>query len=234
MHLLRSAPSVLALALLVTQLPAAEPTEVKTLLTERGKLLLSEDFNQPLGKEWKAGKGKWEIVEGALQAKELKTDMHGAVARHSLVANNFVIQYAFKVDGAKQTSLSINDANGHCCRVLVSAKSFTVQKDSNDKNLTDISQILEKRELALKAGEWHTLLLELQGKEIVARLDGDLTVFGAHDALDVKKVNFGLTVAGESVSFKNLRVWEATPNKTWEATKAKLLEAKSKAAAGSK
>jgi hypothetical protein len=29
-------------------------------------------------------------------------------------------------------------------------------------------------------------------------------------------------VADESASFKDLRVWEATPKKDWEATKAKL------------
>ena len=39
----------------------------------------------------------------------------------------------------------------------------------------------------------------------------------------MKKANLGLTVAGEWAVFKNLRVWEASPGKDWEANKAKLL-----------
>jgi hypothetical protein len=40
-----------------------------------------------------------------------------------------------------------------------------------------------------------------------------------------EKANFGFTINGQSVSFKNLRVWEATPNKSWAETKAKLASA---------
>ena len=56
--------------------------EPKTQMTERGKLLFADEFNQPLSKEWRSAKGKWEIVEGALKGAELKSDMHGAVTRH--------------------------------------------------------------------------------------------------------------------------------------------------------
>src|SRR5205814_10065220 len=89
---------------------AAEPaSEPKPLLTERGKLLVSDDFNQTLSKDWKMGKGKWEIVDGALKGSELKADMHGATNRRTLAFQNVVIQYSFKLEGAKTTSLSIND-----------------------------------------------------------------------------------------------------------------------------
>ena len=55
------------------------------------------------------------------------------------------------------------------------------------------------------------------------RSDGRLSrAFGSHNGIDVKKTNFGLTVGGGSVSFKDLRVWEALPNQAWEATRARL------------
>ena len=34
-----------------------------------------------------------------------------------------------------------------------------------------------------------------------------------HDAINGEKIDFGLPVSGDSVSFDNIRVWEATPAK---------------------
>ncbi len=216
-------------ALLPFHLRAAEPApEAATLMTERGKLLYSNELTQPLSKDWRAAKGKWEIVDGTLKAAELKADKHGAVARHELPVQNAIIQYSFKLDGARQTSLSINDAKGHCCRVVITPTGFAVRKDSHDHNVADKAIELDKRSLPLVPGEWHTLVLELSGKEIVASIDGRAVALGAHESIDVKKANFGLTVAGESVAFKNLRVWEALPGKNWEAVRTKLLRAREK------
>jgi hypothetical protein len=62
----------------------------------------------------------------------------------------------------------------------------------------------------------------MAGKDMVARLDGKDVAFGSHDGLVVPKASVGFTVQGESVSFKNLRVYEGTPLKSWEETRAKL------------
>ncbi|MFO0967780.1 MAG: family 16 glycoside hydrolase [Gemmataceae bacterium] len=195
--------------------------EPKTLMTERGKLLHSEDFNKPPVKEWKVGKGKWEVVDGVLRGSELKSDMHGAVMRYLLDFDAIVIQYDFRLDGAKQTTLSINAPKGHICRVVVNAAGISVRKDQ-DKKKKEKGEILGAVKTPISPGAWHTLVLELKGKEMVASLDGKHVAYGTHDAIDVKKANFGLTVAGESASFKNLRVWEAQANKSWDATRAKL------------
>jgi hypothetical protein len=166
-------------------------------------------------------------VDGAIRGSELKADMHGAVTRHAMPFRNVVLQYAFKLEGARQTTLSINLAKGHLCRVLINPSGFTVRKDDSDKKSgPDKAVILETRNVPIKPGAWHTLVIELHGKEMLASLDGKEVAFGEHPALDVDKANFGLTVAGESVSFKDLRVWEALPNKTWETTKAKLTAAR--------
>jgi hypothetical protein len=214
---------------------AADPApETKPLMTERSKLLFSDDLNRPLGNEWRAAKGKWEVVDGAVRGSERKADMHGAVARHAMPFHNVLIQYSFKLEGAKRTTLSVNAAKGHLCRVLIDPAGFRVQKDDTDKDGPDKAVILETRSTPIKLGEWHTILVEIRGQEMLASLDGKEVAFGAHAAIDVPKANFGLTVAGESVSFKNLRVWEALPNKHWEATRAKLLQARAKASADGK
>ncbi|MGC4001103.1 MAG: hypothetical protein QM767_28055 [Anaeromyxobacter sp.] len=69
--------------------------------------------------------------------------------------------------------------------------------------------MLDTQKLTLKPGEWHTVLLEVCGKQMVATLDGDVVVAGSHDGIDVDKTNIGLPVAGEGVSFKDLKIWEA-------------------------
>lgn len=219
----------LCLVALTWPAPAADPAPPpKTLMTERGKLLFADDLGQPPGTEWKTGKGQWEVVDGAVRATELKADMHAAVIRHAMPFQDVVIQYSFKLDGGRQTTLSINDARGHCCRVVLNASGLTVQKDSHDKNVADKSAVLERRAAALKPGEWHTVVVEIRGKEMLARVDEGPVAFGEHDAIDVKKSNFGLTVGGGSVSFKNLRVWEALPARDWATTKARLADERSK------
>jgi 3-keto-disaccharide hydrolase len=221
----RSLLSLLSL-LCATFAMAAEPAA--TMMTERGKLLFSDDLDKPLGKAWRLAKGKWEATGGALTGTELKADKHGAVIRHAQPFRNAVIQFSFKLDGAKLTTLSINTAKAHLCRVLIRPDGFSVRKDDSDKQGPDKAVVFETRKVAIKPGEWHTLVVELQGKEMLACLDGKEVAFGSHEALDTQKANLGLTVAGDSVSFKNLRVWEATPNKNWAATRARLTAARPK------
>ncbi len=229
--------SVLMLAVLVQAWGvsfAAEPTpDGTTLLATRGKLVLSDDLNQPLGKEWRVAKGKWEVVDGVLHGSELKADMHAAVARHALPLQNAIIQYSFQLDGTKMTTLSINDDKEHVCRVVITPNGFRVQKDDHDHAGPDKAVVLEDHKMTIAPSQWHTLVVEILGPEMLAQLD-DQVAFGSHPAIDVQKANFGFTVSGESNSLRNVRVWEALPNKDWEATKAKLLEARGNARASAK
>ena len=94
-------------------------------MCERGKLLFGDDFDKPLGTAWRTAKGKWEVVGGAIQGSELKSDMHGAVTRHGMKLHDAVIQYSFKLEGARATTFSLNDATGHCCRVLSGLTRFS-------------------------------------------------------------------------------------------------------------
>ncbi len=210
--------------------PAAEPSPAKTLLTERGPLMFADDLTQAPAQPWRVAKGSWTLVEGAVQVRELQSDMHGAVARRPAPQANFIVQYDFKLDGTKRTTLSINDAKGHCCRVLLDPAGLALQKDSHDQNKTDKAAILDRQPTDIAPGKWHTLLVEILGAEMVASLDGKQVVFGSHPSIDVPKKDIGLTVAGESASFRNLRVWEARPNSAWEATKAALAKDRPKTA----
>lgn len=205
--------------------PADAP---KTIMTVPGKLLFHEEFTKPLSDTvWPKGKGKWEIVNGAVRVAQVEADMHAAVKRHPLEFHNSVIQYQFKLDGAKATTLSLNGSKGHVCRVLINATGFSVKKD-NDKKGKEKGAILDTVNVAVKPGVWHTMQVEIFDKEMLAQLDGQDIAYGSHPGIDMPLTSVGLTVGGETVSFKNLRVWDAVVNKDWPATRAKLLAARKK------
>jgi hypothetical protein len=221
---------LLSLAAVVASLAASPSTEPPTLMAERGKLLFHDPLGAAPGKAWKVAKGTWEPSDGALVGTEVKAEKHGAVMRHAEKLRNAVIQYAFKLDGAKTTTLSLNTAKAHLCRVVITPTVLRVQKDDSDHDGPDKAAVLQNLPVKIAPGEWHTLVVELVGNEMLASLDGKHVAFGANDALDVDKANLGLTVAGASVAFKDLSVWEARPNADWGQTKAKLLAARTKTA----
>lgn len=198
---------------------AADPKpSFDPLMTKPGKLLLAEDFDKGLGKEWRVAKGRYEAKDGAVVAAELPTDMHGAVARRNLEMKDAIIELTFRLDGSKGATISLNGAKGHVCRVTLRPTGLGVQKDDQDgKAGADKAVVLGLDRSPIKEGEWHTVLLELRGPEMLARLDGKAVAYGRSEAVDKPKTNVGITVAGQSASFKKLRIWEAEANPTWDA-----------------
>ena len=223
----------LCAVLFCVNLSAAEPPpDVKPLLTKPGQLLFSEDFTEvPHERDkqnktrggWQSGKGKWEIKDGVLVGAEKAEEHHGGMLTKSrLDFHNAAIQVSFRLDGAKGITLDANSfALGRIIAASVSSTELTLARSFAGG---DRLEVLDKVPLKLEAGAWYTLLLEMQGKEIVASIDGRQTAFGTGERIDVDKTSVQLRIRGESVAIKNLRVWKTTPGDAWEATKAKLLE----------
>jgi hypothetical protein len=225
---MRQCTCIAFLFLAALPLHAGAPKDAPaTLMLTPGKLLVSEDLKQPFAKDWFADKGKWEVVDGVMRASELSSDEHAAVRRKPVSFKSAIVQFGFKLDGATMASLSMNAERGHVCRVRFTPTGFTVIKDK-DKSNNDKPAELDTCKVAIKSGEWHTFVVEMSGKEMLARLDGQHVAFGANDALTTPKASVGFTVKGDSASFKNLRVYEGTVAKDWEMQKAKLLEARKK------
>jgi hypothetical protein len=218
---MRKTLGTLLLALGVSAACAAD-AEVKPVMTQRGKAVLTDDLRQPLSEKWKAPKGDWKITDGVLRGVEKKEDMHAAAARIPAAFENGIIQVSFRLDGAKSIALSINDAGGHVGRVSIDEQGFALRKDKANKNATDPAKLIERRDTKLEPGKWYTLVLEMQGDEWLARI-GDEAALGSHPGFKGRKTNLGLIVSGPGASFKDLRVWEATPAMDWDRTKQDLL-----------
>ena len=198
-----------------------------TWMLKPGKTLVSDDLGQPFSKDWIDGKGKWQVVDGAMRGAELKSDEHGAVKRRPVKFGSAVIAFAFKLEGAKTISVSVNAAKGHLCRVQITPTGFTAIRDK-DKKSGEKRVVLDTCKVTIAPNEWHTMVVEIHGKELLVRMDNKHVAYGEHKELAVAKANVGFTVAGESASFKNFVVYEATPAPGWDLQKAKLLETRKK------
>ncbi len=199
---------------------AAAPTP---LMTTPGESLVSESWSDALPKTWRAQKGTWVVEGGIVRGTEVATDKHQAVMRRPTAFTNAIITFSFRLGQSRQISLSINDAKEHVCRLIINATGFTVQKDDHDHDGPDKAVIFARVPMKLAPGEWHTAVVELNGSEMVAQIDGAAKVgFGAHELLDRAKANFGFTVAGGTAEFRDVSIAAAKPRADWAETKQRL------------
>jgi hypothetical protein len=193
----------------------------KPLLAVPGKVIYESKLDTAPAAPWKAAKGKWELVDGVMRGSEKPEDMHGAVTRLPNKLPDFVIEYEFKFEGGKSTSLTVNAVKDHMARINITPKSVTVQRDDNDHEGPDKAVVFARFPADLSPGTWHKVRMEMVGDTMLGKVD-DLTAWGSNDLFKQDRMSPGFTVAGQSVDFRNLKITEATLNPEWESVKATL------------
>jgi hypothetical protein len=191
------------------------------MLAVPGKVLYEGKLDTSLSAPWRAIKGDWELKDGVWRGSEKPEDKHGAVTRMNTKLKDFIIEYEFKFEGAKSTSLSINAVKDHMARILITPKSVTVQRDDNDHEGPDKAVVFARIPVDFQSGTWHKVRLEMVGDTLLGKVD-DLVAWGSNDLFKQERVNPGFTVGGQSVEFRNLTIREATLNPEWEKVKATL------------
>lgn len=209
--------SLLILGASFTAVSAAD----KPLLGIPGKVIYESALNAAPGAPWKAAKGAWELKDGVWRGSEKPEDKHGAVNRLPNKLADFIIEYEFKFEGAKSTSLSINATKDHMARIMITPASVTVQRDDNDHEGPDKAVIFARFTSDFKAGTWHKVHMEMVGDTLLGQVD-DQIAFGSNDLFKTEKMSPGFTVGGQSVDFRNFKISEATANPGWESVKASL------------
>lgn len=191
------------------------------LLAIPGEVIYQSKLDAAPAAPWKAAKGQWEQKDGVMRGSELEADKHGAVTRLPNKLNDFIIEYEFKFEGARATSLSINAVKDHMARINIMPKSVTVQRDDNDHGGPDKAVVFARFPAELRPGTWHKVRLEMVGDTMLGQVD-DLTAWGSDALFKTDKMSPGFTVAGQSVDFRNLTIRAATLNPEWESMKATL------------
>jgi hypothetical protein len=191
---------------------AAKDAELKPAITTPGKSLLEAHFkNGALEAPWTIAKGDWMVQDGAIVGKEKASDNHNAVLFLKLPARDSVIRFSYKLDGANKFELSYNEAKGHLFRVLVETASLSVVRDRDKKDEASKREPLAKTAAALPAGEWHTMLVEVEGEQVEVQTDDGAKVELKNPDVNVDKTGYRFVMHGASLLLDDVRVWEVAP-----------------------
>jgi hypothetical protein len=189
---------------------ADKATDLKPLLNQPGKLVVDEKFaGGALPGSWGGVQGDWQVRDGAVVGKEKASDEHAAVLFLNHPHRDAIVQFSFKLDGAKNFSLSLNHLKGHLFRVAVAEDGLTLSKDKDKKDPKSKVVQLGKAAGKFEAGKWHTLLLETKGGKVSVQADNGAKVEGSHPELDVDKTGYRFVMKGEFLRVADVKVWEA-------------------------
>jgi hypothetical protein len=218
-----------------------------TLMTIPGKLLVEENFAEPLppfdGKsngfasgftKWRynsaARGGHWEVEAGTLRGVENPEAHHPATASRGFDFKDVVIQCEVRMNDAplegrptRMFMVRTTDTKDYVCSVILNEAGWRIQKDDNDHGGPDKTVPLGQVKTALKLGDWQKVVFEILGDEMVGTVNGQ-SLTGQHPLIGTQKCSI-MFVAGVEGSVRSFKVWEATPNPAWAKNKAALLQA---------
>lgn len=176
--------------------------------------------------------GRWEVANGEFRGIESPGANHPATASFGMPFQNVIIQCEVRLndvpeEGRKYRSLFVKatDAKDYVISLSLGLGGLFLTPYDADK----INPATKQREKGatvkllrpVKLNEWHTVVLEIQGAEVVGTLDAE-SITLSNPLIGTAKHSLMLG-AGTEASFRKLRVWEALPNPAWEKNKASIL-----------
>jgi hypothetical protein len=172
---------------------------------------IAEDQNfddaTELPKGYRAVKGEWKVIDGALTGAELKADEHAAVLNFGGKNTDSKISFRVRFNGAKFFHLSLNHAKGHLFRVILDPKlGLSINKDKDKKDPESKVIKLGSREGEISVGEWHDITVIISGKSVSAKIDDGQAVEVSHPGLAMEKTGYRLIVRGKSVAVDDIKV----------------------------
>jgi hypothetical protein len=157
--------------------------------------------------------------------------MLGVPNHNSIIKFSFKME-----DATKGFALSYNSATGHLFRILVNGEGLSVVKDAEKekgakpkgkgkaksasepvktaaaegaakpKGKGAAANGIAKAEGKIAAGEWHTILVEVQGTKVAVQTDTGLKAEGTHPEIDVDKNGYRFVTAA-SISLDDVKAW---------------------------
>ena len=204
--------------------PEKKTPDPKTWMTKRGELLWEETFEGgQWSKEWNKYKGDYKVVEGdKLKVAEIAADGHHPAMSRKLGGTNVVVQFKFKFDGSPWIGFAMDDKE-HVARLILNPDQFKVVKMAGTGPTTKGWDIDTKR-VKLADSNWHTVVLEIYGDEMVATIDDKDMVLGKGEGMTPTRSRCELISGGQFAWYDGIRVWKAEPDDKWPQKKAQLLQ----------
>jgi hypothetical protein len=176
--------------------------------------------------------GRWEVANGEFRGIETPGANHPATASFGISYQDVIIQCEVRLndvpdEGRKYRSLFVKatDNKDYVISLSLGQGGLFLTPYDGDK-INPATKQREKGTTAkllkpIKLNEWHTVVLEIQGDEVVGTLDKQ-SITLSNPLIGTAKHSLMLG-AGTEASFRKLRVWEALPNSAWEKNKAALI-----------
>ena len=198
----------------------APKPKTEALMAVPGKVLYQASLRE-MPEGWRAAHGDWSASENGLTGIERAADDHSAVFKTAMPLKDVIIEFDVLLGETRSAMFGIDDAKDHVCRVTLTPSTFQARKDDNDHEGPDVAKPFNSVSDDFDPEEWHTVRIELLGEEMVAQT-GDHISLGTDPLLATEKAKWGFIVAGDTVGFRDLTIWEALPNSDWEKTGARL------------
>jgi hypothetical protein len=204
--------------------PKKKAPEPKTWMTKKGELLWEEKWDESeWPKDWYKGKGNWQIDNGQLKAAEVPSDAHHAYSSRKVTESNAVIQFSFKLDGAKWLG-GFFDGKEHVSALTINADNFAIKKMSGIGPTSKNTEI-DSSKAKLNDGAWHTVVWEIYGNEMVATIDDKDMVLAKAEDLSSDRSHLELnTGGGQWGLFKDVKVWKAEADDKWPQKRAMIIQ----------
>ena len=194
---------------------AADP---EPTLGRKGKLLLEEKFDgDAVPKGWTRNTGVIAVSNGALIASELASDKHAGAFRRLMPLRDCAVQLDFKFTGANMFHLGFDPApgelkkKGHLFSLIITPESWTITEHLDKSDPKSKNVVLAKAATKFPRDQTFTLLLEVKGGDVVARVPGHEPLRATAKDFHVKKPGLVFRVGGkdgQGVQIDNVKVWE--------------------------
>jgi hypothetical protein len=187
-------------------------------LGKRGKLLLAETFDgETVPKGWNRNTGVLAITNGALAASELASDQHAGAFRRLMPLRDCAVQLDFKFTGATMFHLGFDPSpgelkkKGHLFSLIITPESWTLTEHLDKADPKSKNVVHAKVATKFPPDQWFSLLLEVKGNEVVARVAGREPLRATAKDFHVRKPGLVFRVGGkdgQGVLIDNVKVWE--------------------------
>ncbi len=238
----RSLPAIATAGLVVLcMLPVrAVPADHVPLLAAATTELFHDTFErETLGEVWQASVRSFAIKDGAMVGGMRDDATHPAITKVSKPFRDLVLQFSFRLDGAKSFNIVFNDINeksvhsGHVARMTVSPQGLTLTDDKlglmslewvTKKNDPQFKKQVDQVRAATSRNfpydwqphRWYVLVMEVAGDEVLVSIDGKPTgYFHCAGFGHPTKTSFHFSISGRDLTVDNLTAWNANPNPDW-------------------
>jgi hypothetical protein len=198
---------------------------LKALLSQPARVRFRDGFEHNRASNRWFFNEHWTVEDGALVRNDLPGQNKRIFIQKPTFGNTRIsVDFCFR--GAEELRIMTGTPGHYNAVVLVWPNGFRVTT-ARDESVPYYPTIHGECAAEFKPDEWHTLVIDIHGDEIVARVDDDEHfLVGKHPILNRERTYFAFQVDRPSAAFDNIRIHDVDPSplRTWEVTRNTLLE----------